>query len=69
MTPTSWRRTVCWGRAWTSSTSNSISVPRRRITRVATGEEALAVLNARHFDLVITMTRLGEMDVRKFGRR
>jgi hypothetical protein len=39
-----------------------------RITRVATGEEALALLNARHFDLVITMARLGEMDVRKFGR-
>jgi hypothetical protein len=39
-----------------------------RITRVATGEEALALLGARHIDLVITMTRLGEMDVRKFGR-
>jgi hypothetical protein len=39
-----------------------------RITRVATGEEALSILDARHFDLVITMTRLGEMDVRKFGQ-
>lgn len=39
-----------------------------RITRVSTGEDALLVLNTRRFDLVITMTRLGEMDVREFGR-
>ncbi len=38
------------------------------ITRVSTGEEALAALAARHYDLVVTMTRLGEMDVRDFGR-
>ena len=39
-----------------------------RITRVSTGEEALETLSHRPFDLVITMTRLGEMDVRLFGR-
>src|SRR5262245_637994 len=39
-----------------------------RITRVSTGEEALEMLENRVFDLVITMSRLGEMDVRRFGR-
>ena len=39
-----------------------------RITRVSTGEEALETLSRRPFDLVITMSRLGEMDVRRFGR-
>lgn len=38
-----------------------------RITRVSTGEEALEILSRRPFDLVITMSRLGEMDVRRFG--
>ena len=38
------------------------------ITRVATGEEALATLDSHRFDLVVTMTHLGEMDVRDFGR-
>jgi CheY-like chemotaxis protein len=38
------------------------------ITRVSTGAEALRALESRHFDLIVTMTRLGEMDVRDFGR-
>lgn len=36
------------------------------ITRVATGEEALAAITEGHFDLVVTMLRLGDMDVTKF---
>ncbi|MBP7747553.1 MAG: histidine kinase [Phycisphaerae bacterium] len=36
------------------------------ITRVSTGEEALAALRGRKFDLVITLLRLGDMDVPKF---
>ena len=36
------------------------------ITRVSTGEEALAAIRSRPFDLVITLLRLGDMDVRKF---
>lgn len=39
-----------------------------RITRVPTGEEALDILASHHIDLVITMPRLGEMDLRDFGR-
>jgi CheY-like chemotaxis protein len=38
------------------------------ITRVSTGEEALRRLESHRFDLVVTMTHLGEMDVRDFGR-
>jgi len=38
------------------------------ITRVSTGEEALAALRGRSFDLVITLLRLGDMDVPKFSR-
>lgn len=37
------------------------------ITRVSTGEEALAAIRERPFDLVITMLRLGDMDVGRFG--
>lgn len=37
------------------------------VTRVSTGEEALAALRRTPFDLVITMLRLGDMDVSKFG--
>ncbi len=37
------------------------------ITRVSTGEEALNQLRQGSFDLVITMLRLGDMDVAKFG--
>jgi CheY-like chemotaxis protein len=36
------------------------------IMRVATGEEALAAIRSRPFDLVITLLRLGDMDVAKF---
>ncbi len=39
-----------------------------RITQVETGQEALATLRERPFDLVITMPRLGGMDVRAFAR-
>ncbi len=36
------------------------------LVRVSTGEEALAAIRARPFDLVITLLRLGDMDVPKF---
>jgi len=36
------------------------------ITRVSTGEEALAAIRDGSFDLVITMLRLGDMDVGRF---
>jgi CheY-like chemotaxis protein len=39
-----------------------------RITQVSTADEALAVLEKRPFDLVITMARLGGMDPRVFAR-
>lgn len=39
------------------------------ITRVSTGEEALTILGDRRFDLVITMTNLGNMEVAEFGNR
>ncbi|MGD8450758.1 MAG: PEP/pyruvate-binding domain-containing protein [Phycisphaerae bacterium] len=38
------------------------------VTRVSTGEEALAAVRTQHFDLVITMLRLGDMDVFRFSR-
>lgn len=37
------------------------------ITRVSTGEEALAAIREGTYDLVITMLRLGDMDVPKFA--
>ncbi len=39
-----------------------------RITQVSTAQEALATLQKRPFDLVITMPRLGGMDARGFAR-
>jgi hypothetical protein len=39
-----------------------------RITQVSTAEEALALLEKRPFDLVITMARLGTLDARAFAR-
>lgn len=39
-----------------------------RITRVSSGREALEALDSRSFDMVITMTRVGAMDVAEFGR-
>ncbi len=39
-----------------------------RITRVSSAKEALALLEERNFDLVITMRRLGDMDVFSFGK-
>lgn len=38
------------------------------VTRVSTGEEALQALAQQPFDLVITMLRLGDMDVFQFSR-
>jgi CheY-like chemotaxis protein len=38
------------------------------ITRVSTGEEALAALRTQAFDLVITLLRLGDMDVARFAQ-
>ena len=40
-----------------------------RITHVTTAEEALQALNERHYDLVITMSRVGEMLVHVFGNK
>ena len=40
-----------------------------RVTHVSTGEMAIQYLEKRRFDLVITMTRLADMDVESFGRR
>ena len=40
-----------------------------RITLAATADEALALLEARPIDLVITMARLGGMEVRQFSER
>lgn len=38
-----------------------------RVSRASTAEEALNLIKDRHFDLVITMTRLGSWDVREFA--
>ncbi len=40
-----------------------------RITRVSTADHALRKLRARHYDLVITMTRISDMDPFKLGRK
>ena len=40
-----------------------------RITHVTTAEEALQALSERHYDLVITMSRVGEMLVHVFGNK
>ena len=39
-----------------------------RLAHVTTAEEALDLLRERTFDLVVTMVRVGEMDVHVFGR-
>ena len=38
-----------------------------RVSRASTPEEALELVKKHHFDLVITMTRLGNWDVREFA--
>ena len=38
-----------------------------RVTRVASAEEALEVIEHQHFDLIITMARVGSMDGMHFG--
>lgn len=38
-----------------------------RVTRVATGEAALELLRERPFDLIISLLRLGRMDLHRFG--
>ncbi len=40
-----------------------------RVSRVSTGEEALAELGERHYDLIITMPRLIDIDPFEFGKR
>ncbi|MCF7825174.1 MAG: hypothetical protein K9N29_00865 [Candidatus Marinimicrobia bacterium] len=40
-----------------------------RISRVSTGDHALRKLRARHYDLVITMTRISDMDPFELGRK
>ncbi len=40
-----------------------------RITRVSTGDHALRKLRARHYDLVITMTRVSDMNPFQLGRK
>ncbi|MEA3288276.1 MAG: PEP/pyruvate-binding domain-containing protein [Candidatus Marinimicrobia bacterium] len=40
-----------------------------RITRVSTGDHALRKLRARHYDLVITMTRISDMDPFQLGQK
>ena len=40
-----------------------------RIVRVSTGEEALAKLRSDRFDLVISMRRVGDMDIGRFSRK
>jgi len=40
-----------------------------RITRVSSGEEAISALKASPFDLVITMTRISDMNLLEFGKR
>ncbi len=55
-------------RIWTQYKElNLTSSP--RVTHVSTGEEAIRAMEWRRFDLVITMTRLADMDVLNFGRR
>ncbi len=40
-----------------------------RVTHVSTGEAAIQAMGSRRYDLVITMTRLADMDVISFGRK
>ena len=40
-----------------------------RINRVSSAEEALLLLKEGHYDLVITMMRVADMDVMEFGRK
>jgi CheY-like chemotaxis protein len=40
-----------------------------RINRVSSAEEALLLLKEGHYDLVITMMRIADMDVMEFGRK
>ncbi len=46
---------------------NLTSAP--RITRVSTADHALRKLRVRHYDLVITMTRISDMDPFRLGRK
>ena len=39
------------------------------ITRVANANDALGLLKEQKFDLVITMRRLGDMDIFDFGKK
>lgn len=46
----------------------NLSLP-PRVTRASTGEEALKLIDARRFDLVIVMTRLGDMEATDLAAR
>jgi DNA-binding NarL/FixJ family response regulator len=46
----------------------SLSAP-AYLTRVSTAEKALKLLHERHFDLVITMARIGDLSVQEFGEK
>ena len=39
------------------------------VTRAISGEDGLSLIREREFDLVITMTRIGDMDFAEFARR
>ena len=39
------------------------------VTRASTGEEALKLMEVRRFDMVITMSRLGDMEATQTGPR
>ncbi|MCP5106055.1 MAG: phosphoenolpyruvate synthase, partial [bacterium] len=40
-----------------------------RVHRVSTAEDALSALKKGHFDMVITMTRISDMNVNQFGKK
>ncbi|OLS27346.1 MAG: hypothetical protein HeimC2_11830 [Candidatus Heimdallarchaeota archaeon LC_2] len=47
----------------------NLSIPPPRITRVATAAEAIQAVKKHHFDLIITMRRVGDIDLVSFSRK
>lgn len=47
----------------------NLSIPPPRIIRVATGREAIEAMKKKQFDLVITMRRLGDFELKSFGKK
>ena len=47
----------------------NLSIPPPRIFRVATGVEAIDMVKKRHFDLIITMRRLRDLDLESFSKK